>query len=195
MIRPYHLCSLALLALVACLPPSGGPEALDNRAPVSRAAAATGPLSAELIRRREPGPPPSTDGACWARDITPAIIETVTEHQLIQPAEVDADGHIREQASFRTVTEQRIVQDREEIWFRTPCPAEMNLTFIATLQRALKARGLYRPALTGVMDAATRDAIRRYQEPRGLDSDLLSLAAARDLGIMASPLSEIQSRD
>ena len=195
MIRPYHLCSLALLALVACLPPSGGPEALDRPAPVSRATPVTGPLTAELIRRREPGPPPSADGACWARDITPAIIETVTEHRMIQPAEVDANGHVRAPASFRTVTEQRIVQDREEVWFRTPCPADMSLTFIATLQRALKARGYYRPALTGMMDAATRTAIRHYQEPRGLDSDLLSLVAARDLGIVASPLSELPPRN
>jgi len=61
----------------------------------------------------------------------------------------------------------------------------MTPEFTATLQRALKARGFYLLPLTGVMDGPTRDAIRRYQHSRGLDSDHLSLAAARELGIVA----------
>jgi peptidoglycan hydrolase-like protein with peptidoglycan-binding domain len=35
------------------------------------------------------------------------------------------------------------------------------------------------------MDARTRAAVRAYQKPEGLDSGILSLAAARRLGLVA----------
>lgn len=176
MIRPLIFGVTAVLALSACQPPSV----------LTRGGAPSGDLSSELVRRHAPGPPPATaDGFCWASDVTPAVIETVTEHVMVQPAELDSQGHIRAPASFRTVTRQDIVQDREEVWFRIPCSSNMTVEFVATLQRALKARGIYRAPLTGLLDAHTRDAIRRYQEPRGLNSPVLSLAAARDLGLVA----------
>jgi peptidoglycan hydrolase-like protein with peptidoglycan-binding domain len=55
------------------------------------------------------------------------------------------------------------------------------------LQRALRARALYRGEISGVMDARTRAAVRRLQEPQGLDSGILSLAAARQLGLLVDP--------
>ena len=42
--------------------------------------------------------------------------------------------------------------------------------------------------VNGTLDAPTREAVRRYQEPLGLDSPELSLAAAQSLGIIAVPL-------
>jgi hypothetical protein len=86
-------------------------------------------------------------------------------------------------AVYRSETHQRIVQEREEIWFRAPCAAEWTVDFVATLQRALKARGYYLLPVTGVMDQATSAAVQRFQIERGLDSPRLSLAAARELGI------------
>jgi hypothetical protein len=142
-------------------------------------------LSAELVPATADNPPDGPEGACWARDLTPAIIETVTEQVMVKPAKPAADGTEIVPASFRTITRQNIVQDRSEVWFRTPCETEQTVTFIATLQRALKARGYYDAPVTGTIDRATRVAIRRYQEPRGLDSEILSLGAARDLGILA----------
>jgi peptidoglycan hydrolase-like protein with peptidoglycan-binding domain len=78
------------------------------------------------------------------------------------------------------------VQDRAQVWFPAPCAADMTLDLIATLQRALKARGFYLLPLTGVYDAPTMAAVRRYQAGRGLDSPKLSLGAARELGIVAT---------
>lgn len=143
-------------------------------------------LAAELVQRAESGPPPGEEGICWGNDVTPAVIETVTDQELAAPATLAADGTVLTPASYRSVTHQKIVQDRAEVWFRAPCPAVMTADFIATLQRALKARGLYRLALTGAMDGPTRDAIRRFQAPLGFDSPLLTLAAARDLGLVAA---------
>jgi Putative peptidoglycan binding domain len=169
---PTLVAPLALV-LAACVSP-GLPDA-PSRAD----------FSSELVVLKDAGPPKGPEGACWQADIKPAVIETVTEQVLLQPESLAEDGTTIP-AVYGTETSQRIVEDRETVWFRAPCAAEMTVDFIATVQRALKARGFYLLPLTGVMDAPTRDAIRRYQRGRGLDSDHLSLAAARDLGILSA---------
>lgn len=125
------------------------------------------------------------EGGCWQSDIRPAVIETVTEQVLVTPERRDAEGMITQPAVYASESHQRIVSERGPIWFPAPCPQVMTAEFIASLQRALKARGLYPHAVTGDMDADTRAALRRYQRARGLDSDRLSLAAARALGLIA----------
>jgi hypothetical protein len=169
---PYLAAPLAL-ALAACVSPAT-PEA-PSRAD----------FSSELVVLKDNGPPKGPEGACWQADIKPAVIETVTDQILLEPEGLAEDGRTIP-AIYGTETSQRIVEDRETVWFRAPCASEMTVDFVATVQRALKARGFYLLPLTGVMDAPTRDAIRRYQRGRGLDSDHLSLAAARDLGILSS---------
>ena len=168
---------LAALTAVATCGPVGMPSAPTR-----------GDLAAEVVRLRSPGPPDGPEGACWAADITPAVIETVTEQVVDAPELRDAQGTLVRAASFRTMTHQRMVEERREIWFRAPCPEAMDVDFIATLQRALKARGYYLLPLTGQMDAPTRSALRRFQSERGLNSEQLSLAAARELGIVVTEL-------
>lgn len=129
------------------------------------------------------GPPNADPQSCYGREIEPAVIETVTEQLLVEPEQLDRDGNVRRPAVFVTATEQRIIEDRTETWFETPCAMEGNVEYIANLQRALTARGHYDGAATGVMDRATVLAVRRYQQPQGLDSGVLSLAAARQLGL------------
>ncbi|MFE3837840.1 peptidoglycan-binding domain-containing protein [Pseudogemmobacter sonorensis] len=148
-----------------------------------------GDFAAEMVDLKgRPGPPPGPEGACWQADIKPAVIETVTEQVLVSAEVRDAEGRVSEPAVFASETRQRMIAERSTIWFRAPCPDQMTPEFIATVQRALKARGLYLLPLTGSLDGPTRAAIHRYQRARGLDSDHLSLAAARDLGIVAVDL-------
>ncbi|WP_071674718.1 peptidoglycan-binding domain-containing protein [Nioella nitratireducens] len=135
-----------------------------------------------IISRGE-GPEDARPDACYARDQTPAVIETVTEQVMVQPPQLASDGAVREPAIFRTETRQRIVQERQEVWFETPCQSETDPAFIASVQRALAARGIYQGPVNGVMDRPTRRAIRQFQDPQGLDSGVLSLAAARLLGL------------
>lgn len=144
----------------------------------------------EVSRLRQEGPPGAAPGTCWGKQVVPAIIETVTLQVMMQPAEVLVDGTVISPAIFKTETSQQIVRERKETWFQTPCDATMTPEFIASLQRALKVRGLYRGAITGETDARTRAAIRRYQTPLGLDSGILSLAAARKLGLAELPASD-----
>lgn len=162
---------VVLLALAGC----GGP-------PVPQAPE-TGDLSAEI----HPGSaaPKKPEGACWARDVAPMVIETVTEQVQVAPEERAPDGTVIHPAAFRSDTHQKIVQERTEIWFQTPCPEAFTVGFIASLQRSLKARALYLAPVTGVMDETTAAAVRQYQAERGLDSATLSLAAARQLGLVA----------
>ena len=133
-------------------------------------------LSTETQRGERPTAP---KGACWANDETPAVIQTVTEN-IVQDASLQSD------AGYLNKTVQEIVTPREKIWFQTPCAPALTPEVIATLQRALAVRGVYADEPTGQFDPATRRAIRAYQSVRGLNSDRLSLAAARDLGVVAS---------
>ncbi len=148
-------------------------------------------LAAEIVRLNQPGPPTQPEGACWESDVTPAVIETVTEQIVVAPETRGPEGQVLTPASYRTDTRTRIVRDREDVWFRAPCPTDYTVEFVASLQRALKARGYYLLALTGQMDAGTRDAVRRFQAERGLDSPRLSLAAARELGLLPTALEEL----
>ena len=154
------------------------------------AAGGAGDLRGELVRL-DPGPPPAEPGLCWEGDITPAVIETVSEQVLVSPEERAEDGRVITPATYRSETRQRIAQEREVVWFRTPCDAELTVEFVASLQRALKARGYHQGATTGTLDAETAEAVRRYQAERGLDSARLSLGAARQLGLSVIPLEEL----
>lgn len=172
-----------------CGPALAGLAALLMVASCTRGAVPLAPVradfSAELIDLKgKPGPPKGPEGTCWQSDIRPAVIETVTEQVLITPEIRDEAGNITLPARFSSEAQQRIVQDRGMVWFKSPCPEELTPEFVATLQRALKARGLYLLPLTGVMDGPTRAALRSWQASRGLNSDHLSLAAARELGLV-----------
>lgn len=172
--RSFFFAALSGLALAACE---------DGTA-----------LTPDIAALREPdivqadsamAPPGAAPGTCWGRAVSPAVIETVTEQIMIQPAEVLADGTVLSPAIYRSETHQRIVRERRETWFETPCEAAWTEDFTASVQRALKVRGHYYGAITGRRDKRTRAAIRRYQKEQDLDSAILSLEAARQLGLVA----------
>lgn len=160
MIRPFLLTLLAGLA--AC--------AQTGAEPVTRSA----------------GPVDAAPGSCHARGSTPAILETVTK-QVQEAAQTRTrDGTVVRPASFRTLTATRIVQDRGEHWFETPCALRReDPDFIRQVQRAMAARSLYAGRIHGTYDAPTRRAVRAYQTPRGLKSGTLSMASAQALGLVA----------
>lgn len=168
--KAFHLPIMGLLGLAACGPMPGAEVArlLDQ--------------DGTIVTRGE-GPENARPDACYAQDVTPAVVETVTEQVVVTAPERDAQGRVIRPGSFRTDIRQRIVEERREIWFETPCAAQDDPAFIASVQRALAARGVYRGPISGVMDRRTRNAIREFQEPQGLDSGVLSLAAARLLGL------------
>lgn len=149
---------------------------------------------ADMIPVQTTAPEKSSNGTCWGKDMTPALVETVTEQVLIRPAGPvigpSPDGAptyktVQSPAVYGTQTQQKIITPRADFWFEVPCAKLINADLIATLQRALKSRGLFRGSVNGVMDQRTQKAVRWYQKPHGLDSTTLSLVAARQLGIIA----------
>ncbi|WP_323036191.1 peptidoglycan-binding domain-containing protein [Pararhodobacter sp.] len=125
------------------------------------------------VRRAEAAPTPfraAPSDACWATDRVPAVTET-------QFVAVDANG-ARE-------PREMIIHPAEDRLFAVPCPSQMTPDFHATLQRALMARGLYSGAVTDIYDAETAEAVRLFQAPLGLNSAILSLDAAQQLGLVA----------
>ncbi len=165
----FLLCATALTGLAAC--GSSGPDLGALGEP-------------EVTRFNQIAPPGADPGTCWGKDVTPAIVETVTHQVMLQPAEVLTDGTVSQPAIYKSEIRQDIVRERKETWFRVPCDADLKPEFIASLQRALAARGLHKGDISGEMNAATRAAVRRYQKPQGLNSGILSLAAARKLGLV-----------
>ena len=142
----------------------------------------------DLVYTRSTPPPGAKEGSCWGKHVTPAELETVPHQIQLQPPEIRTDGTVSAPAVYKTETSQRIVKERRELWFETPCAPVLTVEFVETLQRALKARGHYRGSVSGYIDTRTRGAIRKYQAPQGLDSSILSLAAARKLGLIAYDL-------
>lgn len=149
-------------------------------------------LTAEVITVSAAKPADVPKGQCWDTGIIPAVIETETEQSLVAAEQRDTSGHVTSPAAYKSVTKLRMVQERSEVWFRVPCPALQNEAFWASVQRALKARGYYLLPLTGANDTETAEAVRRFQAERGLDSPILSLAAAQDLGLVAVPLDQLR---
>lgn len=164
------LTVVASLALLAGCMPSAGPQAVTRAAPEAEALP---PLDQ------------TADGQCFARETTPAVYEQVPGQVRVVPEQRDADGTVLQPPIYRNGLVPRLVKPRGETRFRAPCPNEMTPAYIATLQRALYARGYLRNAITGQMDTATQQALRQYQRERGLDSAQLSLDSARELGISA----------
>ncbi|WP_147103847.1 peptidoglycan-binding domain-containing protein [Tateyamaria sp. syn59] len=167
-VKSFFPVMAAALALTACAD-NGTVTSASNIDPISLASA----------------PPGAAPGTCWGKSVTPAVIETVTRKVLLQPAQISSDGRVQTPPIYKTETRQEVVQPRRETWYEIICEDDVTPDFIASVQRALEARGLYTGPITGEMDARTRAAIGRYQSAEGLESKALSIAAARKLGLVA----------
>lgn len=166
-IKPYIPVLAASLAVAACAETDTVTSAA-NIDPISLATA----------------PPGAAPGTCWGKNVTPAVVETVTRKVQLQPAQISSDGRVQAAPIYKTETRQEVVQPRRENWYEIICNADVTPEFIASVQRALAARGFYRGPVTGVLDMRTRSAIGRFQLSEGLDSSALSIAAARKLGLV-----------
>jgi hypothetical protein len=118
-------------------------------------------------------------GACQA-GLDPAPAERALPGMVppAVPAAIDPDACWTQ---ARLTDAAGVAEDR---LFAVPCPGATDAHFWSSLQRALAVRGLYAGPVNGIEDEATGDAIRRFQAPLGLDSAILSLDAARHLGLL-----------
>ena len=135
-------------------------------------------VPARLLPRNTSGPETAPEGSCWAKHITPAVIETRTlQKQLARP--VDQAGKLgHPAASYQTETRHVLLNNRYERWFETLCPDLMDTLLVTALQRALQDHDLYQGKIDGLVGTATKAAVHRFQRQNGLDSDTLSLRSA-----------------
>ncbi|PTV94735.1 putative peptidoglycan binding protein [Rhodobacter aestuarii] len=156
------------------VPPPGEEPEIITAAPRDSLA---GEWRAEAPDADEPG--------CFMEQFRPAVVETVTEHELVSAEVRDkTTGTVTRPASYRSTTQARIVEGGEVMWFQRVCEQDMTPALIATLQRALLARGYYTGDVTGQLSAQTQEAVKAYQAQRGLISPVLSRRAAQEMGLI-----------
>lgn len=176
------------------------PEAASPDAPGptgETAASGTAPDESQPARQSgektqvPPADAPARDPSlCWDKTVSPATVETITRKVLVTPAKVDDSGAIQTPPVYRDETERKIVTPRQDNWFEVPCPAQLTPELVASVQRALAARGYYAGRITGQLGPATQRAIRRYQAEQGLDSPSLAVSTARSFGLWKLDLEE-----
>ena len=175
MIRP--LAAMALAATVGVAHPVSGGEVTQIVSPLSQP---NHPLL----------PPDARADQCFAHEVTPAVIETTTNRTQLTPPRLAVDLETGETevvrpATYDTVTAQRVIREREEIFFETICPQLYTDRFVRSLQRALKARGFFGGVPSGWLDDQTKLAIKLYQKQEGLPSSILSLRTVETFGLIS----------
>lgn len=180
MTRPLRTLSvtLAFCGLAGCTPPD------VTRAP---SAPSSDPIAGPIGPLANPVAVDANTGTCYTRAITPALIETVTEQVMVAAVTNDA-GTVIAPATFRTQTRQEILRERREVEFETPCAHITTPAFIASVQRALFARGYYNGPINGQLDTRTSTAVERFQiAENDVHTKTLTLETARSLGLVAVP--------
>ena len=87
-------------------------------------------------------------------------------------------------AQYETTRTQTITKPRSVTKIDAVCPEDLTPEFIASLQRAFQARGLFFSTVTGSMDTPTRRAILNFQIVRGVESATVMNATAQELGLV-----------
>ncbi|MEL6599094.1 MAG: peptidoglycan-binding protein [Pseudomonadota bacterium] len=117
-----------------------------------------------------------------SREVTvPARIENVTRRVVATEERVE---RVEVPATFRTVERRTQEVPAALVWTNVVCDTNRTKTFTASVQRGLKARGFYGGAIDGIEGRGTRSAVRAFQLENGLDSDVLTVEAAQELGAL-----------
>ncbi|MEM6407047.1 MAG: peptidoglycan-binding domain-containing protein [Pseudomonadota bacterium] len=133
-----------------------------------------------LFESRPADAPPQS---CWATLPGAETYKTVERLVEVTPVQTNDAGDMQVPAIFRRVEEKVVTRGPARL-FEQVCPKRLTPRFIAAVQRALIARRLLDGPPTEQLDAPTKAAIKTYQKARGLPSDILSLAMARQLGLV-----------
>ncbi len=161
--------ALALGALAACAP-------IERPAPAS-------PTAEPIIQQEQIET--QSDGRCYAFDPGPDRFTTVTQQVMIVPEVRDDAGKVTQPAVFRNEDRRVRVPPETVTRFEVVCPQSLSQSFVASLQRALSARGAYQGQINGRLDQTTQSAIRAFQTTSGRHSAILAVKTAQSLGLIA----------
>jgi hypothetical protein len=134
------------------------------------------------------------NGRCFTRTARPTQTTIIQEQVLVVPEVRDANGTVTSPPVFRNITRPQTVEVGQGDRFETLCPPQYTPTLVATLQRALRVRGVYAGPINSTLDTATSAAISEFQQRSGRDSDVLDIAVARQLGVVTTPLDQLDDR-
>jgi len=138
------------------------------------------------------GLPDDLLGKCWAQQVVPAeTVSTVRAVPGVAP-EVPPGGVVQPETGARVENVERVIRPRVEFWFEQVCEVDLTPEFISSVQRALAARGQFFGVIDGRIGPETETAIRAFQRARGLDSPILSVDAARQMGLVRADIGEGQ---
>ena len=102
----------------------------------------------------------------------------------MKPEKRNTAGQLVSPAQYETTRTQTITKPRSVTKIEAVCPEDLTPEFIASLQRAFQARGLFFSTITGSMDTPTRRAILNFQIVRGVESATVMKATAQELGLV-----------
>jgi len=128
-----------------------------------------------------------TRGRCFTRDAAPTEVRIVEETVVVVPEVRDNLGRVTQPAVVRSQDGPQTFRIGNGTRFETLCPQEYTAEFVASLQRAMQARGAYAGPISGAYDSATSQAVQAFQLPSGIDSPLLRRRTALELGLTAVP--------
>ena len=125
------------------------------------------------------------DGRCFASDPGKMVTQVVVNRVLVEPEVTGDDGTVIQPAIFRDIESEVLVPAGPPTRFEVICPQNLSQSFVASLQRALSARGAYLGDINGRLDDRTRNAILAYQSSQGRQSANLSIETAINFGLMS----------
>lgn len=125
-----------------------------------------------------------SNNTCFFEKIIPAEISTRVETRMIRTEKRDARGQLISPTQYETTRTQTITKPRSVTKIDAVCPEDLTPEFIASLQRAFQARGLFSAPVTGSLDVPTRRAISNFQTVRGIQSATLTIVTAQELGLV-----------
>ena len=137
-------------------------------------------------------------------EVIPAKYKTVTKRVIDQPARtvevpvdavydyvnttvVVADEKVLEEkipAEYKTVSSRKLVKKGGySVWTEILCADQTNSSIIRQLQRALKAEGYHVGPVDGVLGKQTQEAIKKYQEDKGLPIGNMNIKTLESLDL------------
>lgn len=154
----------------------------------------TVPAKYETVTRRVPaeGSGDSSDAEPEMREVTvrvvdqPASVRTVpvpAKYRTVARRIVDTPAMVRTvpvPAVYRDEVTQDIIEPARTERVEVVCEARTIPDFVRSMQRALRARGLYDGEIDGKVGPATRAAVKEFQNGT---SEVLTIESARRLGL------------
>ncbi len=133
------------------------------------------PAAYKTITKTVVDTPPSTKSTPIPEGYTQVKVTTV-----VKPAEVK---RIEIPAVYRDVTKREMVSPSQVVWKRVVCKSSITSNTIIELQKALKAEGLYKGPIDGIVGSQTRNAVKAYQRKNNLPVGGITYQTLKALGL------------